>query len=227
MKKRLPTSYIQIAIKKTITLSLVLIIASALLTGCKLKSNKIIDYSKTSKEISKYYSESGLNSIKSTFIEEEAIDLALLNLGKIPMNIKAKTYDGKEFELSSLKGKKIMLDIVRTDCPVCQAEIPVIDKIIEENTDIVVVSVFYKNTIDEINEYYKNANSTTDKLILTSEGFEAKSFIDYYNLKAVPSIILIDEDFKVSYIYSGEISNKDFNLVKEIAFKKGLYKNLK
>lgn len=205
-----------------------ILFTTAFITGCAKKEEGInIDYSKPTTEIANYYTDTGFNLIKDTFVDNESIDLALLNLGKPALDIKAKTYNGEDFKLSDLKGKKIMLDLVRADCPTCQAGIPTIDKIIEENEDMVVISVFYRNNKDEIKEYYDNANSNTNKLILTSENFDSKGLISYYNLIAVPSVIFIDEDFRVSYIYSGDFSLSQFEEFKLSAFEEKLYKNLK
>lgn len=77
------------------------------------------------------------------------------------MDISLDGINTKSTNLSSFKGKVILINVFQTDCPACQAEVPSLNKL--------------------YNDYKNNPNVKIIGISLNSSGLHA--FIKYYNIK--------------------------------------------
>lgn len=126
-----------------------------------------------------------------------------IRLGEEAPNFKALDIKGHPFELSSLKGKPVWLVFNATWCSNCRAEIPEIQELAKEDT-IAVVSIYLNEDSTHVRQY-------AEKLGLTySQIPDARGTISAsYGVSAVPSHVVIDDQFKVKWIKAGTISRQD------------------
>lgn len=126
-----------------------------------------------------------------------------IRLGEEAPNFKALDIKGHPFELSSLKGKPVWLVFNAIWCSNCRAEIPEIQELAKEDT-IAVVSIYLNEDSTHVRQY-------AEKLGLTySQIPDARGTISAsYGVSAVPSHVVIDDQFKVKWIKAGTISRQD------------------
>lgn len=190
----------------------------------------VVDYSKSPEEILANYTEKGMNAFKVNFPDTLSMNYALENVGKKAPNIAGKTMDNKEISLDKLKGKKVIVSFTKTTCSICKEMSPIIQKLSEENKDIVFLNVFPVDTNKDVNDYYKALKSKHSPNTLTlGDNKNLKNLaVKDYNITQVPTFIFIDETGKISYTYIG---NKDKTLFKDMidtAFgSEKLYDNLR
>lgn len=115
-------------------------------------------------------------------------------VGDTAPNIKAKTLDGKEFELKKMRDKLVLVDFWGTWCPPCRAEVPHLKEAYEKygKKGFEIVSV-------SLNDTRKKLKSFTDEHemdwihILDEDHEHAKD----YHVRAVPSPFLVDHNGKI------------------------------
>lgn len=210
---------------KIIVAIMALSISASLMSGCvntkeKTPITKVIeravsiDYSGSPEQILSSYSEEGLREFKVRFPEKDRMDYALKQIGKKAPDFEFTNIKGDVINLSSLKGKKVVLDIIKTTCPVCEKTTPTLQKYAKENNDVVVIPVFPKDNKEDITEYYKKLKLEVDTTAVAGLDNSQISLIKDYELKRVPTIIFIDETGKISYAVEGdfdEVVLKDYH----------------
>lgn len=126
-----------------------------------------------------------------------------IRLGEEAPNFKALDIKGHPFELSSLKGKPVWLVFNATWCSNCRAEIPEIQELAKEDT-IAVVSIYLNEDSTHVRQYAEKLGLTYTQ-IPDARGTISAS----YGVSAVPSHVVIDDQFKVKWIKAGTISRQD------------------
>lgn len=174
-----------------------------------------IDYSKTPEEILANYTEKGMNDFKVNYPDTQNMYYALKNVGKIAPTIQGKTIDGKEFNLETLKGKKVLVVFSKTTCTVCSDMLPIIDEISKENSDLAIVTIYPVDTTNAVNAYFKDKKIDLPTITLTqSENTKLKELATTsYGIEQVPTYVFIDETGKISYTYIG---NKDKTMFQDM-----------
>lgn len=71
-------------------------------------------------------------------------------------NFSATSLDGKSFNLAELKGKVVVLTFWSTKCPICHAEIPKLNRLVEtyKNKDVVFLGLTMENS-NKVEPYLK------------------------------------------------------------------------
>ncbi|MFJ8531397.1 TlpA family protein disulfide reductase [Bacillus sp. NPDC094106] len=184
-----------------------------------------VDYSKPAEEILLSYTEKGMNEFKRNFPDKLAMDFALTSIGKDAPDFEYKNIKGETVKLSELKGKKVVLDFMRNDCPVCKESLPTVTKMKETYKDVVFLPIFPKDSKEEIEKFFKDLNlEVNENSVAGKDNGENLSIVKNYNLKLVPSFIFIDEFGKISYTWIGSTDEKIFKDTMDTAFgKKKLY----
>lgn len=126
-----------------------------------------------------------------------------IRLGEEAPNFKALDIKGHPFDLSSLKGKPVWLVFNATWCSNCRAEIPEIQELAKEDT-IAVVSIYLNEDSAHVRQYVEKLGLTYSQ-IPDARGTISAS----YGVSAVPSHVVIDDQFKVKWIKAGTISRQD------------------
>jgi peroxiredoxin len=151
---------------------------------------------------------------KFSYVRQGLIDKELKSLsitaGQEAPKFKITTLDGKEIELSSLKGKYVFIDFWGTWCAPCREEIPNIKKMFETipSDELVIIGIVYNDKAETINKYISKNDIKYINALATEE------IISDYGVNSFPSTFLIDKE--------GKIKGKDLrgtdlaNIVKEL-----------
>lgn len=104
-------------------------------------------------------------------------------------NFKMKSLEGEAVELSTLRGKVVVLDFWATWCPPCRRELPSIERLRNEFTD----QVQFLGVNDE--------DAATVKSFLHKNGYALPVLMDQrrsvhlqYGVEAIPTVLIIDRD---------------------------------
>ncbi len=97
----------------------------------------------------------------------------LVKVGDVAPDFTLSYTDGKEFTLSQMRGKVVMLQFTASWCGICRNEMPHIESDIwqrhKENPDFVLVGVDREETKDVV-EAYTNKLGTTYPMLLDDKG---------------------------------------------------------
>ncbi len=107
--------------------------------------------------------------------------------------------DGGRFELASYSGRPVLLVFWTSSCPICQHELPLLNRLEPElrGKGIAVVTI----NLDGENEArdYISTNSIALKSLYDSSGATARA----YHVGGVPKLVLIGKDGKIKRSRSG------------------------
>ncbi len=107
--------------------------------------------------------------------------------------------NGDAVTLSSLKGKKVLLDFFATWCPPCRRELVEINEIVHEypkgNYEILCISV--DDSKDTVDAFIKKHGYTMKVL------FDDKNIAREYGVSGIPSLFLVDEDGNIVWQQAG------------------------
>ena len=134
-------------------------------------------------------------------------------VGTIVPNLNVKTIEGKQIELSKLKGSVIVLNFWFTRCQPCIGEMPELNKLVS----------YYSGKKVEFISFAPEDNATLKAFILKhpfnfdivpeSENIRSE---DFKLFSAWPYFIIIDQAGKISKMWFGATENIQLNFVKTI-----------
>lgn len=192
---------------KKISFIIISALSALLFTSCSPKTYDINDSPIV--EALEEYTDEGALLLEKSFVNEENLSYALKLLGATPMSINLNTSNGDKFDINSLKGKNSILEVKRTSCPSCKDSTPTLHEYLEElGQDIELVSIFYCDDIDTINNFYSKLGIDNKGTIISSTYDESKTFLSDYMIESVPTYIFIDDDFRISSIHIGNLDKK-------------------
>ncbi len=116
---------------------------------------------------------------------EERTSLAGLKAG----NFSAKSLDGETVELSSLRGKVVVLDFWATWCPPCREELPAVDKLRAEFADKVQFFGVNDEDTGTVKGYLRKNNNGLSTL-MDQNGTVHRQ----YGVSAIPTVLIIDRE---------------------------------
>lgn len=168
---------------------------------------------KTISDMQEFYTEEGLEFTKKILPDTISSDFAFFNVGKSLdkelKNFKFTTASGKTIELSSLKGKKVLLDFALTSCGTCQEETNFMSSEDFESNGIEYLHIFPNNSTAEVKEMFKSQNAKfNEDHIVSLTGLNGFKLGDM-NITNVPSKIFINEEGIVTYAFVGGIRDKE------------------
>lgn len=114
-----------------------------------------------------------------------------LDFGDMAPDVKLKTMDGEEVQLSDFRGERVMLNFWGTWCPPCRAEMPDMEKF-HQNTDIKIIAVNLIETetsLDDVHQFIDDYGLTFS--VYTDEGNAAA---EVYRVQPIPTSYLINSD---------------------------------
>jgi peroxiredoxin len=159
-------------LKKTvITVSLVLLVILAIFS---FERYNVQNSKKTSSKTNNSSSQ-----INPQAVKVKAVDFTLKNL------------QGEEISLSSLKGKKIMLNFFATWCGPCKTEMPDMQKLHEETKDsnLIILAVNLGESEAVVKSFMQNNKYSFPVLLDTKGTLSGK-----YNVSAIPTTYFIDKE---------------------------------
>jgi peroxiredoxin len=151
---------------------------------------------------------------KSSYVRDGLIDKELKALS-ITAGTKAPTFkltslDGKEIDLSSLKGKYVFIDFWGSWCAPCREEIPNIKKMYEtiSKDELVIIGMVCHDEIEKIKKCISKEGVSYMNAMATDE------IISAYGVNSYPTTFLIDKEGKIK---SKNLRGDDLvNIVKEL-----------
>ncbi|MBE0517568.1 MAG: redoxin domain-containing protein [Methanophagales archaeon] len=126
--------------------------------------------------------------------------------------------DGLNFSLSDYRGKVVVLDLMATWCPVCQAEMKELAQLRQEKTEVVILTVSVdpverdeslRNFREEYNADWIFARDTDNILVK-------------YNAFSLPTIVVIDPQGYISFQKAALVSTEELALEVEKAYSGGI-----
>ena len=109
--------------------------------------------------------------------------------GKPAPDFTLRDLSNNEVNLAGLRGKTVLLDFWATWCGPCRAEMPVIQKIHEENKDLVVLGINEGEDPDTVAQFVAEQRITFPILLARQE-----HMIDDYGAYSLPTVVIIDKD---------------------------------
>lgn len=127
----------------------------------------------------------------------------------------AKSIDGRNYSLESLKGKVIVMNFWFTSCTPCVKEMPELNSLVEKykNNDDVVFLGFALDSEEKIRSFLKKKQF--DYTLFAESGELAKS----YNINAYPTHMIIDKNSKIKFSetgYSFDVGKRLENAIDEL-----------
>jgi peroxiredoxin/outer membrane lipoprotein-sorting protein len=104
-------------------------------------------------------------------------------------NFSAKSLDGDSVELSSLRGKVVVLDFWATWCPPCREELPTVDKLRAEFGDKVQFFGISDEDAGTVKGFLRKNNNGLPTLMDQKETVHRQ-----YGVSAIPTLLVIDRD---------------------------------
>jgi len=125
-----------------------------------------------------------------------------------------KSLSGKEITLSKLKGKIVILDFFATWCGPCREELPIISEVCQKYKDNKNVLFFAINNEDEkkVKKFLEKHNIVLDAVLHDDESKVSK----LYNIRAIPTLIIIDKKGTIVKIFKGLEPKLKTNLTRTI-----------
>ena len=151
--------------------------------------------------------------------KQEKADTSSLE-GKPAPDLQLGTLDGKQFKLSGLKGKVVLMDYWATWCPPCRESLPHINQISQDKSladkGLMVFAINDKEQKAKVQDFVKQNNfSFTVPMDLQGK------FGQSYLVRGIPTTVLVGRDgnIKKVFIGFGEGSEKQIKEAIEDALK--------
>lgn len=109
--------------------------------------------------------------------------------GKLAPNFTLKNLDGEEVSLEDYRGKIVLVNFWASWCKYCDMEMPDLQRLDEENDDLVVLAVNVQEDKKIVEEYISKGNYKFE-VLLDEEGEIAKIYL----VNGLPNSYFIDED---------------------------------
>lgn len=123
---------------------------------------------------------------KPTSEVAEEFDIAI---GKESPNFTLKNLNGEEVSLSDYKGKIVLVNFWATWCPWCDKEMPDLQKLDEENDDLVVLAVDVMEDKETVKKYIEKGKYNFE-VLLDEDGEIAKTYL----VSGLPASYFIDKE---------------------------------
>lgn len=122
----------------------------------------------------------------------------LVKVGDVAPDFSLKYTDGRDFTLSKMRGKVVMLQFTASWCGICRKEMPHIESDIwlrhKDNPDFILVGVDREETKDVVEEYTKKLG-TTYPMLLDDKGDVFSSYA--VRKSGITRNVLIDKDGRI------------------------------
>ena len=141
-------------------------------------------------------------------VVEKARAMEAIGKGKAAPDISLKRINGSTFDLSSLNGKKIYMNIWSQGCSSSIQELANINKLvdgIETRSNAFVLNIYIDNDLNELNGYLKNTK--LNGLNVTLEN--AEDFKKKYFISTLPRYIIINEQGIIETPYAQRPGSKE------------------
>lgn len=126
------------------------------------------------------------------------------NIGEKAIDFKLETLTGKDITLSSLKGKKVIINFWATWCPPCKEEMPIMQEFYiqhQKNVEILAINIDPQYNVKE----YKDNMGLTFPILLDKDD----KINTAYDILSVPTTYVINEQGIITNKHIGAITTLD------------------
>jgi peroxiredoxin len=137
-------------------------------------------------------------------------------IGKEAPTFNLPDLDGHHVDLSTMRGKVVLLDFWATWCAPCIEEMPIIEKIENDykERDLEVWGISVEKS-DHVTEWMLGRERKLQTLIDRSENASKQ-----YRVQGIPSIVVIDREGKIVSYYLGNQSEQSLRAALDLALAK-------
>jgi len=109
--------------------------------------------------------------------------------------------NGREHELSSYKGKAVVMDFWAVFCPPCRKELPILDKLAEkyESRGLVFITINGSEPKGKISDFLKANSLERMTVLLDPDGKVSRS----YDVRFIPQLVIVDKNGIVANVIIG------------------------
>lgn len=135
-----------------------------------------------------------------------ADDVSLLQVGDEAPNFVLQDLDGKQHKLSDYRGEGVFLNFWGTWCEPCKKEMPAMDRQYNEFKDqgVHVLAVNIAQSNFEVQSF-----SNQFKLSFPIVIDKTKDVMTAYNIRPLPTTVLVNPEGKIERIITGEMTEQD------------------
>ncbi len=149
--------------------------------------------------------------------QETQVDLPVGGeVGNLAPDFDLKNIAGGTLQLSSLRGKVVIIDFWDTWCPPCRKALPHLEAISHEySKDVVVVGVAFGRDGEAKVKEYVSQNNLTFPMVLADPEFKVTK--DFGGVQSIPTTFMVDADGVIVKKWVGGHSREEYeNAVKLI-----------
>ena len=132
--------------------------------------------------------------------------------GNMAPDFQLKDLGGRDLTLSELRGSPVLLNFWASWCGPCKAEMPLIQAVYEDKAwserGLVILAIDIGEPVETVEKFIQE-NGLSFTILLDGTMEVAKT----YNIRAIPTTFLIDENGIIANITLGAFSNKKDLLV--------------
>lgn len=134
------------------------------------------------------------------------------SVGKMAPDFKLKDVRSGEYKsLQDYRGQIVILDFWATWCSPCKESLPELERLSVENRSLAVLAINIDDKKDNALQFLKKYD-----LHLTALFDENKEVVGMYEIPAMPSAIIIDQEGYIRHLHLGYNENHLENIQKEI-----------
>lgn len=134
-------------------------------------------------------------SAYAVFQQEEE----MLPIGSEAPNFKLTALDGKEVELSKLRGKPVYLDFWATWCGPCRAALPHTQQMAKKyGEDAHILTINLRESEERVRAFMQR-NNYDFTVLMDTDGAVAKA----YRVNGIPTFVVIDAQGKIQFVQVG------------------------
>lgn len=135
-----------------------------------------------------------------------AKDVSLLEVGDKAPDFELVDLEGNDHKLSDYEGQGVFLNFWGTWCKPCAKEMPAMDRQYDAFKDqgVQVLAVNIAQSEFEVNSFAKQYGLSFPVVI-----DKTKSVLTAYNIRPLPTTVLVNPDGKIQRIITGEMTEQD------------------
>lgn len=153
------------------------------------------------------------NPVEEEPVEEEPVMAPeLITLDENGEEVLLKNLAGEDVSLADYRGKIVFLNFWATWCGYCDAEMPDLQRLENENDDVAVIAVDVKEDQALVEEYIQEGGYEFE-VVLDTDGIVAQEYL----ISAFPTTYVIREDGTISRWFPGMLTYEQMEELLEIA----------